>query len=203
MTGSGISVLSSRRSRRALTPSFTKMKRVILESPYAGDVERNFEYGCACLRDSIMRGEAPFASHLLFTQPKVLNDDDSEERKLGIEAGLAWCEVSDGTVVYEDYGISRGMQFGIDRATTSGKPVEYRRILPPHERDAAKWMANHHNQFAQEDVTSLRRELGQARGERDRQRAKNNALKVEIESMNADISLALLMIEKLKTTIRK
>jgi len=106
------------------------MKRVILESPYAGDIEKNIEYGRACLRDSIMRGEAPIASHLLLTQPKVLDDSNPAERKVGIEAGLAWCEVSDGTVVYEDYGISKGMQFGIDRATTSGKPIEYRRILP-------------------------------------------------------------------------
>jgi len=106
------------------------MKRVILESPYAGDIEKNIEYGRACLRDSIMRGEAPIASHLLLTQPKVLDDSNPAERKVGIEAGLAWCEVSDGTVVYEDYGISKGMQFGIDKATTSGKPIEYRRILP-------------------------------------------------------------------------
>ena len=106
------------------------MKRVILESPYAGDIEKNIEYGRACLRDSIMRGEAPIASHLLLTQPTVLDDSNPAERKVGIEAGLAWCEVSDGTVVYEDYGISKGMQFGIDKATTSGKPIEYRRILP-------------------------------------------------------------------------
>ncbi len=105
------------------------MKRVILESPYAGDVERNLEYGRACLRDSIMRGESPIASHLLLTQPGVLDDSDQIERNIGILAGLKWCEVSDGTVVYIDHGISPGMQYGIDRATTSGKPVEYRRIL--------------------------------------------------------------------------
>jgi len=106
------------------------MKRVILESPYAGDIEKNIEYGRACLRDSIMRGEAPIASHLLLTQPKVLDDSNPAERKVGIEAGLAWGEVSDGTVVYEDYGISNGMVYGINRAICAGKPVEYRRILP-------------------------------------------------------------------------
>jgi hypothetical protein len=118
-------------SKKALSSQIdTTMKRVILESPYAGDIEKNIEYGRACLRDSIMRGEAPIASHLLLTQPTVLDDSNPAERKVGIEAGLAWCEVSDGTVVYEDYGISKGMQFGIDKATTSGKPIEYRRILP-------------------------------------------------------------------------
>ena len=40
------------------------MKLVILESPYAGDVEANVEYARACVRDSLSRGEAPIASHL-------------------------------------------------------------------------------------------------------------------------------------------
>jgi hypothetical protein len=106
------------------------MKRVILESPYAGDVERNLEYGRACLRDSLMRGESPIASHLLLTQQGVLDDNNQTERDLGIEAGLAWCESSDGTVVYADYGVTRGMYQGIDRAHSLGKLVEYRYILP-------------------------------------------------------------------------
>ena len=66
------------------------MKRVILESPYAGDVERNVAYARACLRDSLLRGEAPIASHLLYTQPGVLDDQIPEERQMGIDAGLAW-----------------------------------------------------------------------------------------------------------------
>jgi hypothetical protein len=106
------------------------MKRVIIESPYAGDVERNLEYGRACLRDSLMRGESPIASHMLYTQSGVLDDDNPTERILGIEAGLAWGEVSDGTVVYNDYGISIGMLYGINRAHALGKPVEFRYLLP-------------------------------------------------------------------------
>lgn len=39
------------------------MRRVIIESPYHGNVERNLRYLRACLRDSLLRGEAPFASH--------------------------------------------------------------------------------------------------------------------------------------------
>src|SRR5690606_24498929 len=45
---------------------------VIIESPYSGDVERNTEYARSCLLDSLRRGEAPIASHLLHTQ--VLED---------------------------------------------------------------------------------------------------------------------------------
>jgi hypothetical protein len=64
-------------------------RRVIIESPYAGDVDANLIYARECLRDSLKRGEAPLASHALYTQEGVLNDDDPDERKLGIEAGFA------------------------------------------------------------------------------------------------------------------
>lgn len=102
------------------------MKIVILESPYAGDVERNIEYARRAMLDSLMRGEAPMASHLLYTQ--VLDDNIPDDRTMGIEAGLAWRDASEGTVVYTNHGISTGMQYGIDRAKAAGKPIEYRRI---------------------------------------------------------------------------
>lgn len=104
------------------------MRRVILESPYAGDVERNVEYARACLRDSLMRGEAPIASHLLYTQPGVLDDDMPAERKLGIEAGLAWGVSADATVVYVDHGYSTGMMEGVKRAYLERRTVEVRTL---------------------------------------------------------------------------
>lgn len=70
------------------------MRRVILESPYAGDVGANLAYARAALRDSLMRGETPVASHLLYTQTGVLDDSDPAERELGISAGLAWGKFS-------------------------------------------------------------------------------------------------------------
>lgn len=106
------------------------MKRVILESPYAGDVEANVAYARQCLRDSLSRGEAPIASHLLYTQPGVLDDAVPAERQWGIEAGLAWREVADASVVYIDRGISMGMQYGIDAAKAAGLPIEYRKLTP-------------------------------------------------------------------------
>ena len=48
------------------------MSKVILESPYAGDVERNIEYAKLCMKHSLTMGEAPLLSHLLYTQ--VLDD---------------------------------------------------------------------------------------------------------------------------------
>lgn len=109
-------------------PTSPKLRCVILESPYAGDVGANIEYARRCLRDSLMRGEAPIASHLLYTQPGVLDDNDPDERQRGIDAGLAWGREAARTVVYIDHGISRGMRYGIKRAESEGRPVEYRSI---------------------------------------------------------------------------
>jgi hypothetical protein len=106
------------------------MRRVIVESPYAGDVEANEAYARACLRDCLLRGEAPLASHLLYTQPGVLDDAIPEERERGILAGLAWSWGAQATVVYGDRGISAGMQKGIRAAEEEGRPVEYRSIEP-------------------------------------------------------------------------
>ena len=39
-------------------------KLVYLESPYAGDVEKNIKYAILCMKDSLDRGEYPFASHM-------------------------------------------------------------------------------------------------------------------------------------------
>lgn len=99
---------------------------VIIESPYSGDVARNADYAHACLLDSLRRGEAPIASHLLHTQ--VLDDLRHEERELGIEAGLAWYRVAEKCVVYGDRGISGGMIKGIERAKRFGVLVEFRNI---------------------------------------------------------------------------
>jgi hypothetical protein len=104
------------------------MRRVILESPYAGDVERNLEYARACIRDSLMRGEAPLASHCLYTQPGILDDANPRERAHGINAGHAWLSEAQAMVVYSDYGISKGMEAGISCAKFYGVPIEYRLI---------------------------------------------------------------------------
>lgn len=108
------------------------MRLVIVESPYKGktdkETERNIKYARRCLHDCLMRGEAPFASHLLYTQPGVLNDKIPEERKHGIEAGFAWRKAAETTAVYTDYGISEGMGYGIADAIAKGRLVEYREI---------------------------------------------------------------------------
>ena len=102
------------------------MKLVIVESPFAGDTVRNLRYLRACMADSFAKGEAPFASHKLYTD--VLDDDVPEQREQGINAGLAWGEKADFTAVYIDLGISGGMKKGIAAAIKCGRLVVERRL---------------------------------------------------------------------------
>jgi hypothetical protein len=110
---------------------------VVVESPFAGarwDVPldakeaRNLRYLRACLADCIRRGESPYASHGLLTQPGVLDDTSTEERRKGILAGFAWGRMASAWVVYTDLGVSDGMRDGLIEAHRFGKPVETRSL---------------------------------------------------------------------------
>lgn len=99
---------------------------VIIESPYRGDVESNLKYARECMKDSLMRGEAPFASHLLYTQ--VLDDTDPDERTLGMERAFWWYKHADLMAVYRDKGITVGMCNGMEIAESYGITIEYRSL---------------------------------------------------------------------------
>ncbi len=107
---------------------------VDVETPYAGkseeEIRRNLLYVRACVRDCLLRGEVPFASHLFYTQPGILDDNIPRERQMGIDAGKLLIESLPGivTIVYRDLGISTGMQFGVDRAEANKRGVEYRTL---------------------------------------------------------------------------
>lgn len=104
------------------------MKLVILESPFAGAVQQNVFYARLCLRDSLLRGEAPIASHLLYTQEGVLDDLIPDDRTLGIAAGLAWREVAKSAVFYVDRGWSSGMTAARELYDREGFPYEIRNL---------------------------------------------------------------------------
>jgi hypothetical protein len=110
------------------------MRRVIVESPYAGanwadPNDRNLRYLRACMRDCVLRDETPYASHGLLTQPGVLRDEVPEERNKGIQAGFAWRGAADATVVYTDLGYSNGMRHGITHAESLKEhAIEYRHL---------------------------------------------------------------------------
>lgn len=110
---------------------------VVIESPFGTrpdgsraspeEVERNKVYVQRCLRDSLDRGEAPFASHALYTT--CLKDATPAERKTGMQAGFAMGDACQMCAVYEDYGLSPGMYEGIARAESRlYQAIEFRRI---------------------------------------------------------------------------
>jgi hypothetical protein len=104
------------------------MLLVIVESPYAGEVEKNLAYARACVRDCILRGEAPIASHLLLTQQGILDDTIPEERAMGICAGIEWYRAAGLSAVYVDRGISNGMRMGMAAAMRARVPIEERAL---------------------------------------------------------------------------
>jgi hypothetical protein len=110
------------------------MRLVIVESPYGGEIERNIAYARAALRDCLKRSEAPLASHLLYTQPGVL--DDAKADGEGVRHQRWPCMGREGgrDVVYTDLGISAGMRLGIERAQKAGRA---KTCLSP--RASAQW----------------------------------------------------------------
>jgi hypothetical protein len=163
------------------------MRRVALESPYAAPtaalVERNLRYLRAAMLDCFTRGEAPFASHGLYTQPHVLDDSKVEERLLGIEAGQEWAKMAEVRVVYTDLGFSRGMVEGIIRAKDAGQELLFRdlgadwdKYAPPPEPEPATLVVDVSTVFNWLIATGLssenaRREIGEIRERLRRHRA--------------------------------
>ena len=99
---------------------------VIIESPYMGNVKSNVAYAQKCMSDSLLRGESPFASHLLYTQ--VLDDNVPELRGMGMSRAFAWYRHADLMAIYIDKGISNGMKMGIEVAQELGLEMVYRTL---------------------------------------------------------------------------
>lgn len=123
-------------------------KFVDIETPYNGhtlkDVARNIKYARACVRDSLMRGEVPYASHIFYTQTGILDDNVPAEREIGILAGKQITEkLCAITVVYTDLGISKGMVFGINLAAKMGREIVYRNLGEGWEAEFSVREAKH------------------------------------------------------------
>ncbi len=127
-------------SLKKITLSHKTIKKnlVVIETPFRSkkinekerlaEEKKNIWYTRLCVHDSIIKGEQPYASHLLYTQPGILNDQIEEERDLGIAAGILWGSLANKIAVYTDLGISEGMKFGIKAAKKRGAAIDYRKL---------------------------------------------------------------------------
>jgi hypothetical protein len=109
-----------------LTKKIKDFVRVVVESPFASNVIENLKFARAIMRDCLLKGEAPFLSHALYTQEGVLSDQDPEERRIGIEASFAWGHATNKVAVYKNLGISNDMKEAIARHTREGRVIESR-----------------------------------------------------------------------------
>ncbi len=105
--------------------ALTKMKRIFICSPYAGDVEANMELARKLCRKAIEAGYAPFAPHLLY--PSFVDDSKENERAVGITCGLTFMEACDELWVYakDARGATPGMKEELLYAATIGIRVKY------------------------------------------------------------------------------
>ena len=124
-----------------------RMSRTLIESPFRGKgydaTKMNILYARLCVRDTLLRGESPYASHLFFPQAGILDDTDEAERMWGINAGLAWGACAEVSAIYVDMGLSKGMEYGMINAEKAGRRIEERSLGSAEEvRRKLEEMAN-------------------------------------------------------------
>ena len=73
-------------------------RKIYVASKYAGDVEKNTAFAVNCCRRVIEDGCMPIASHLLY--PRMLDDNNTDEREMGLMFGLALLAVCDEIWVF-------------------------------------------------------------------------------------------------------
>ena len=101
------------------------MKLVYICSRYRADerhtVEENIGRALYACSVALSKGYAPFAPHLIY--PRVLDDNDPEDRQLGMKAALNWLI---GCEELWQWGatVSEGMALEIEIAQKAGIPVK-------------------------------------------------------------------------------
>lgn len=90
------------------------LAKVVIESPYQyqSNVAENVAYARKAMIHSLRLNEAPFASHLVYTQ--ALSDTVINERRLGIDCGYVWGCEANYVAFYADLGWSSGMEHALN-----------------------------------------------------------------------------------------
>ena len=97
------------------------MKLIYVASPFKGDTKKNIEYAKQACRYVLDQGNAFFCPHLLY--PQVLDDDNPEERRLGIDIGKEFLAKCDELWAFGGH-ISHGMFEEIEFARKIDIPVK-------------------------------------------------------------------------------
>ena len=95
-------------------------KIIFVSSPYSGNVSQNRQDAIRYCKQVVDKGCIPFAPHLLF--PQFLNEEEPQDRELGIEFGLTILRRCDEFWMFGN-STSAGMQRELDEAEWIGLPV--------------------------------------------------------------------------------
>ena len=96
-------------------------RKVYVASRYAGDVAGNVASAIKYCRCVIDEGCMPIASHLLY--PQMLDDNNPDERELGLMFGLALLAVCDEVWVFGE--VSAGVAREVEEAKRLKKCIRY------------------------------------------------------------------------------
>jgi hypothetical protein len=108
---------------------------VVLESPYAGDVDENKAYAALMTLALAGCGLAAYASHLHLTS--FLDDRIPAHRALGIEVGLGIAEAASAVYFGTDLGWSSGMRAAYDVHRRRTRPIPGYTAQLPHVKSAS------------------------------------------------------------------
>ena len=103
-----------------MKPSYKPL--VYICSPYAGDIETNILRAKRYCRFAVSEGGIPFAPHLHY--PQFMDDNDKEQRELGLRFALILLGKCDELWVFGDK-LSNGMSREIAKAKKRGMTISY------------------------------------------------------------------------------
>lgn len=105
-------------------------KATIILSPFMAEdpskANAMARYAKRCVQDSILKMEAPVASHYFYYE--VLNSNLSIDRDIGLQSQLAWIPHADLVVAYIDMGVTQAMDLALGVAKLANKKIEFRKI---------------------------------------------------------------------------